>query len=228
MIILIRSRLPGTGVLLLAAPSRGASVAGYMTDSSPDEITLHRLLSSAFDDYGAQPRRDEVQVLDLACGECREVEAVSATALEKLGREGAALRFTGADIRGAEIDTARRRARRLTEAGATVEFMQTDCAKLEDHRELGRSYDMVFLRHQNYWHDRPAWRRIFSNGLARLNDSGLFVITSYFDVEHDLAVKAITAAGGELIASVRNGDSRALPTEGKSVDRHLAVFRRKR
>jgi SAM-dependent methyltransferase len=199
-----------------------------MTDSSPDEITLRRLLDSAFDHSGATARRDEVQVLDLACGECREVEAVSAAALEKLGRKGAALRFTGADIRGAEIDTARRRARRLAEGGAAVEFLQKDCAKLEDHRELGRSFDVVFLRHQNFWHDRPAWRRIFSNGLARLNDSGLLVITSYFDVEHDLAVKAITAAGGELITSVRNRDSRGLPTAGKSVDRHLAVFRRKR
>jgi len=199
-----------------------------MTDSSPDEITLRRLLTSALEEAGAAPRRDAVEVLDLACGECREVEVVSAAALEKLGREGAALRFTGADIRGAELDLARRRARPLAEAGADVEFLQTDCARLDDHGELGRSFDLVFLRHQNYWHDRPAWRKIFAGGLARLDDSGLLVISSYFDVEHDLAVKAITAAGGELVTSVRNGDSRALPAKGKSVDRHLAVFRKRR
>ncbi len=195
-------------------------------DPSPDELTLQHLLGAALDASGAERRRDEVQVLDLACGECREVEVVSSAALEKLGRTGAVLRFTGADIRGAEIDTARRRARKLAEAGATVEFLQTDCANLEDHRELGRSFDLVFLRHQNYWHDRPAWRRIFANGLRRLHDSGLLVISSYFDAEHDLAVRAITAAGGELVTSVRNRNSRALPTPGKSVDRHLAVFRR--
>jgi len=87
---------------------------------------------------------------------------------------------------------------------------------------------MVFLRHQNYWHDRRAWRRIFQNGMERLTESGLLVITSYFDLEHELAVKAITAAGGELVTSVRNKESRALPTDGKSVDRHLAVFRKRK
>jgi len=199
-----------------------------MPAPSSDELSLQRLLTASLEASGAEARRDEVQVLDLACGECREVEVVSAAALEKLGRQGAALRFTGADIRGAELDLAHRRSRALAEAGAEMEFLPADCSKLEDHGELGRSFDLVFLRHQNFWHDRPAWRRIFANGLARLNGSGLLVISSYFDKEHELAVKAITAAGGELVTSVRNSDSRALPTEGKSVDRHLAVFRKRK
>ena len=197
-----------------------------MPDPAPDELSLQRLLTSALDAACVEPRRDEVQVLDLACGECREVEVVAAAALEKLGRAGAALRFTGADIRGAQLDDARARGRLLRKPGTAVDFLEQDCAKLPDLKELGRGFDMVFLRHQNYWNDRRAWRRIFQNGLERLHDSGLLVISSYFDVEHELAVKAITAAGGELVTSVQNKDSRALPTPGKSVDRHLAVFRK--
>jgi chemotaxis methyl-accepting protein methylase len=193
-----------------------------------DEQKLQRLLTTALTKAGVQPQRDEVQVLDLACGACREVEAVSAAALETLGRRGAALRFAGADIRGAQIGEARRRARALREKGAQVEFMEADCSKLRDHRELGREFDMVFLRHQNFWHGRREWRRIFEQGMDRLNDSGLLVITSYFDLEHELAVKAIREAGGELITSVRNNSSRELATPGKSIDRHLAVFRRKK
>ena len=193
-----------------------------------DEQSLHRLLSSALDTARADTRRDEIQILDLACGECREVETVSATALKKLGRPGAALRFVGADIRGAQLDDARARGRKLRKPGTDVEFLEQDCSKLPDLKELGKGFDMVFLRHQNYCHDRRAWRRIFQGGMERLSDSGLLVITSYFDLEHELALKAIQAAGGELVTTVRNADSRALPTAGKSVDRHLAVFRRKR
>lgn len=199
-----------------------------MPESSTDELSLHRLLTTALDGAGVKEKRDDVQVLDLACGECREVEVLSAAALEKLGRKGAGLRFVGADIRGAQIDDARRRARSLQREGRAVEFLEQDCAKLPQLSELGRGFDMVFLRHQNYWNDHRAWRRIFQNGIERLSDSGLLVITSYFDLEHELAVKAITAAGGELVSNMQNCDSRALVTPGKSVDRHLAVFRKRK
>jgi len=200
-----------------------------MSNHSPDETSLHGLLSSALDAALPRVEKDqpaEVQILDLACGPCREVEVVSTVAAAKLGRKGAALRFVGADIRGAQIDEARERARALRKAGASVEFLEQDCSKLRDLTELGDGFDMVFLRHQNFWNDRRAWRRIFSQGMERLSNSGLLVITSYFDREHELAVKAISQACGELVTSVRNTGSRALPTTGKSVDRHLAVFRK--
>ena len=47
------------------------------------------------------------------------------------------------------------------------------------------------------------------------------------DREHALAVKALERTGAELIVSARNDDSIDLSTHGKSVDRHLAVFRRR-
>ena len=200
-----------------------------MSNHSPDETSLHGLLSSALDAALPRVEKDqpaEVQILDLACGPCREVEVVSTVAAAKLGRKGAALRFVGADIRGAQIDEARERARALRKAGASVEFLEQDCSKLRVLTELGDGFDMVFLRHQNFWNDHRAWRRIFSQGMERLSNSGLLVITSYFDREHELAVKAISQACGELVTSVRNTGSRALPTTGKSVDRHLAVFRK--
>jgi hypothetical protein len=97
---------------------------------------------------------------------------------------------------------------------------------LNQHRQLGRDFDLVFVRHQNFWDSPVGWPRIFLEGLERLHESGLFVITSYFDKEHELAVGAITRAGAQLVTSVRNPNSRPLRTKGKSVDRHLAVFRR--
>ena len=86
---------------------------------------------------------------------------------------------------------------------------------------------MVFLRHQNYWHGSEVWKKIFDQGLAKLSEDGLLVITSYFDKEHQLALDALQGLGAELISSTRNETSRALSdAPGKSVDRWMAVLRK--
>jgi hypothetical protein len=54
------------------------------------------------------------------------------------------------------------------------------------------------------------------------------VITSYFDKEHQLALEALQKLGAEVVLSRRNERSRKLITPGKSVDKHIAVLRRKR
>ncbi len=210
----------------------------YLTTSAADCRILENLLGSLLTKSLQLPARgtasltdgsvsSTLQILDLACGTCREMESIS-SALKKATSSGnAGIRFVGADIRGAEIDEAKARARALTSPDFKAEFLLDDCSKIDAHSELGSEFDMVFLRHQNYWNEPNTWIRIFLRGLERLGDKGVLVITSYFDREHDLAVKAIKEAGGELIISVRNPDSRPLPTPGKSVDRHLAVFRRR-
>ena len=68
---------------------------------------------------------------------------------------------------------------------------------------------------------------MFEGGLRQLDEDGLFVITSYFDVEHELACRKLAALGAVKVADHRNLDSRALAdAPGKSVDRHIAIFRK--
>ncbi|MEM9283380.1 MAG: hypothetical protein AAGA96_16275, partial [Verrucomicrobiota bacterium] len=67
----------------------------------------------------------------------------------------------------------------------------------------------------------------YDEALTKLDDDGRLIITSYFDKEHELALEAIQRLGGELIRTEQNLESRKLPTQGKSVDRHVAIFRRK-
>lgn len=168
------------------------------------------------------------QILDLACGSCREAETLVEVFREMKGGTGP-VRFVGADIRHREIDEAAARARGTEKIGDTFEFLVENCAELSRHSQLGGDFDAVFLRHQNYWNDQPVWHRIFEQGLGKLRNDGLMVITSYFDREHEMALQALERAGAELVVSERNESSRLLTgTAGKSVDRHLAVFRRKR
>jgi hypothetical protein len=61
-----------------------------------------------------------------------------------------------------------------------------------------------------------------------VGEDGRLVITSYFDKEHALALDAIQKLGGELIRSEFNEETRELVTPGKSMDRHVAIFRKKK
>ncbi len=167
-------------------------------------------------------RRAQARILDLACGRCDEAETLIHAVKDQTMAGSVSL--VGADIRIREILQARERGSKLP-----AEFLLEDATRLSHHKELGDDFDLVFLRHQNYWHDRETWRKIFDQGLDRLNENGLLVITSYFDKEHELALDALRKLGAEILVSKRNKSSRALPdAPGKSVDRWLAVARLKK
>ena len=146
------------------------------------------------------------------------------------------------DLRDAEIDKAKRRyaaTERLFSAagvpqvrehdgGAEVEFVAGDASKLAGVGQIPSQFDVVFIRHQNVWHDRLAWRKIYAFALGALGESGLLVITSYFDREHLIALELVKLLGGEVVVSLRNPRTVELDAPGKSADRHLAVIRRRR
>jgi hypothetical protein len=163
--------------------------------------------------------RDDMRILNLACGQCDEAETLVNFAQSQT--QGA-VQLIGADIRIREILQARAQHSHLP-----AEFLLEDATKLHHHKELGEDFNMVLLRHQNYWHGPELWKRIFEQGLARMDENGLLVITSYFDKEHQLALEALDKLGAELITTHSNMDSRQLLTPGKSVDKHIAVFRRR-
>jgi SAM-dependent methyltransferase len=175
-----------------------------------------------------------VQILDIACGECREAPTLVQTVQELAAERSVAglqapeilpVRFLGTDLRDREVEMAAERFK--STEGADFEFLVEDASKLDRNREIGGDFDLAFLRHQNFWLDRRIWRRIFAQGLAKLSPDGHLVITSYFDREHQLAIAAMKEVGAELVYTERNLETIELAVPGKSVDRHIAVFRRK-
>jgi precorrin-6B methylase 2 len=174
-----------------------------------------------------RPGADEIRVLDIACGECREAEVLGDFVAELKGTPEAAVKLTGIDVRAREIADAARTFGKRREARDELgkrefEFLTGDAT------ELGGDFDLVFLRHQNFWNGARDWEEIFDHALAKVGEEGRLVITSYFDKEHALALEAIHKLGGELIHTAFNDETRELATPGKSVDRHVAIFRRKR
>ncbi|HYF36515.1 MAG TPA: class I SAM-dependent methyltransferase [Prosthecobacter sp.] len=163
----------------------------------------------------------EMRILNLACGRCDEAETLVSVGQELSG--GNAVEMIGADIRIREIRQAREQHGHLP-----AKFLIEDATKISQHKELGDDFNLVFLRHQNFWHGQEVWKKIFDQGIAKLRPDGCLVITSYFDVEHRLALDALKALGMEVVSNQRNRASRALAdAPGKSVDRWVAVLRRK-
>lgn len=185
-----------------------------------DMAKLKSLLQDCLAPHLPAAQKD-MRILNLACGRCDE-----AATLIQVGNDltkGGSVEMVGADIRIREIRQARETHRHLP-----AQFLLEDATKIDQHKELGDDFNMVFLRHQNFWHGQELWKKIFDQGIAKLRPDGMLVITSYFDVEHKLALRALESLGMEVVSNKRNKTSRALKdAPGKSVDRWVAVLRRR-
>lgn len=160
----------------------------------------------------------ETSILNLACGRADETGVLLDTAAA-----GAARRFyLGIDIRAPEIHEARARWRPARREGDEIDFRHGDASRGIDGLPV---FDLVFLRHQNFWTDPPVWTRIFRHGIGRMKPGGLLVITSYFDREHELASSCLMDLGMRRLAELTNPRTRPLDeSTGKSVDRRIAAF----
>ncbi len=167
----------------------------------------------------------EQRILNLACGRADETAVLA----DVFGSEAGSLEIVGADIRTPEIEEANSRWSTSGDSHIQTRFHVQDGRRFLDALSSDDRFDLAFLRHQNFWNDPALWGRMFDGALRQLKDDGLFVITSYFDKEHQLACEKLSKLGALKVAEYRNPLSRALSdAPGKSIDRHIAVFRRQR
>lgn len=161
---------------------------------------------------------DEVAIFNLACGRADETGVLLETAAPRATRRF----YLGIDIRAAEIREARARWSPARRPADEIEFRHGDASLRMDGLP---DFDLVFLRHQNFWTDAPVWTRIFRHAIGRLKADGLLMITSYFDHEHELATACLMDLGLHRLAELTNPRTRPLDdAPGKSVDRRIAVF----
>ncbi|MDG1358070.1 MAG: methyltransferase domain-containing protein [Akkermansiaceae bacterium] len=190
-----------------------------------DLIRLRQFLKETLHKSGAQipgnPSASK-QLLNLACGRADETKVLA----DVFGHDAESIHLTGIDIRNREIGEAKERWSRVSDK-ASADFLVQDASQLAQIKELDHQFDVAFMRHQNFWNGDTTWTKIYDEALHRLDDDGLLVITSYFDREHRLALDAIQGLGAELICTERNHDSRIITdAPNKSVDRHIAIFRK--
>ncbi|MEM8955471.1 MAG: class I SAM-dependent methyltransferase [Verrucomicrobiota bacterium] len=214
----------------------------FQSQLTEDLARLRQLLSHALpkDLPHNTKNPDLIRILDLACGNCHEAETLAdhfAPHTPAQPSAPAMVELVGVDVREREIADATARCsdylKNLARSQGNnhakkraFEFLAADATKVASHRELSDPFDVVFLRHQNFWHDKEIWHEIFQQGLEKLNPGGTLILTSYFDREHALALEAVQHLGGDLITTMENSEARALKTPGKSIDKQLAVFRK--
>ncbi|WP_411827128.1 class I SAM-dependent methyltransferase [Luteolibacter sp. AS25] len=155
-------------------------------------------------------------ILNLACGRADET-GILAAALEP-AQVGF---YLGMDLRADAIAEAERR---WDLPNGEIEFREGNAAMIGRMEGLP-AFDLVFIRHQNYWHEPLVWEGILDEAFATMKENGYLICTSYFDLEHELFLASMRTRGVRILANVRNAKSRDLPdAEGKSVDRWIAVF----
>ena len=160
-------------------------------------------------------------ILNLACGRSDETGLLA----ELFSHPTGETKFTGIDIRAAELDEATARWTSRNNPKLQANFLTLDATKLPLLREMPQPTHLVFFRHQNFWNGPQLWTTLFDHALHQLHSEGLLIITSYFDKEHMLALTAFESLGAHLLSTLKNPRSRDIPqTSGKSVDRHIAVF----
>lgn len=163
--------------------------------------------------------RPQLRILNLACGRADETGAL----IETLKPYSPQLSITGVDIRNRELEDASLIWKSSTDT--EINFISQNAVNLFDVGSFRSSFDIAFMRHQNFWNGDFTWHKIYDNALHALEPSGILIITSYFDREHLLALKAIQSLGARLVTSFRNPNSRTIDTATrKSIDRHIAFF----
>lgn len=203
-----------------------------MSSSPFDELlqkdldTLEQNLRHLLAPHLAGGKKEHLSLLNVACGRGDETGVLA----KVLGSKAQTAHLQGLDIRAAQIDQANalwKKELSKMAGNLTADFITHRGDRLCDLSEIGTP-DLAFLRHQNFWNDRPVWTKIFDQALERLDEDGLLVITSYFDREHELAVEALKKLGAIQVGSLANPNSRVLSdAPGKSVDKHLAVFKKR-
>ena len=193
---------------------------------TPEHLSsLRQLLVNIALPHWRPPTTTQRNILNLACGRSDETGVLA----DLFTNPGDDIRFTGIDIRSAELDeaTARWSHKQSGPSQLQTEFITCDGAHLNLLREIPSPPHLAFFRHQNFWNGPRLWTSLYDQALERLSPQGIVIITSYFDKEHLLALKAFETLGAHLLATAQNPNSHPIPaTPGKSADRHLAVFSR--
>ena len=160
--------------------------------------------------------RGKISILNLACGRADETGVlVNSLAPAEIGF------YLGIDLRGDAIEEACRRWKSTT---CEIHFLEGNAAMVGRMKTLPE-FDLIFLRHQNYWHEPMVWEGILDEAISAMKPNGYLVCTSYFDLEHDLFMASMRERGANLLINVRNHQSRLLlDAEGKSVDRWLGIW----
>jgi len=172
------------------------------------------------------------RILNLGCGVCYEALVLSSYFGNRPnGFDSEDVFVVGIDIDEKKIERARNeylepdfseKITKLVEQ-PNYRFIPGDARKLKELVE--GEFDIIVARHPNVAEIPDTWQTIFGESYKLMRLSGLFIATSFSDIEHKMLEEQIQKAGYKIALSVSN--MYAIPTshEKVSIDRNVLLAR---
>lgn len=191
------------------------------------------LVSNVNENNFEVPLDRNIKVLDLGCGVCEEKNVVNAYFG---GSNNPNLLNKNVELFGIDNDV---EAVRLANEKVpsdyhdNYKFINGDATDLAKYPEIPSSVDVVILRHQqmfqpNYNNDyvieTELWEKIFEQGLKKLSDKGVYIVTSYTSDEHERFLEFLVEEDCQIINASDNEFAEPLGAGG--IDKYVIVLKK--
>jgi len=162
----------------------------------------------------AIPEERKIQILDIACGECKEAKLL----IKFFGNEYAKSDDGNASLIGVDIDQKRiNRAIELNSDNQNAVFLCKDATKLDEYPEISVQADIIMIRSQQISASKRIWTEIFSQAIKKLTDNGIMIVTSVSDGEHQMLKDAIKNLPFQILLDETNPHSRISDGHGQDM-----------
>lgn len=186
---------------------------------------------------GYEPPQDkQTQVLDLACGRCGEGIVLSAFfGGNDFGSPSDRVKVTGVDVSQKDIDRAIKDNEKPNFSKSITtyylppnfEFIVGDATDLSKYPQVPQKADVVVIRHQQISDNEQLWTKIFRQALERVTSEGIVLITSFSDVEHEMALQALQKLPCDVVITQTNPYAKPSNQKEVSLDRNIAIVKTK-
>jgi len=182
------------------------------------------------------PQGRQTIILNLGCGRCEEGIVLSAFfGGEDFGNSSENVKLIGVDINQKAIEEAISLYSVFDFSGEITkhvlppnyEFIVSDATNLDQYQQIPKKVDVVVIRHQQIANDEQTWVKIFQQAIQRVSKDGIIIITSLFDIEHQMLIEALRKLDCEIVIDESNPYAKPLGHPEISLDRRVAIIRKK-
>jgi len=200
-----------------------------------DRAAFWNMLATYVGPTGYRIPEGDSTVLMVGCGKAEEAIVLSAFfGNSGFGTPSEKVKIIGIDLDGKEIDAAVERNKTIdfSKSGydrylpSNYQFIVGNATRLDDHPSIPRKVDVVVSRHQQISDSDQVWGEIFSQGLQRLRPGGVFIFTSYSEIEADMLVTKLKSLGANIVHHGKNRYARPLGHDLISKDRVVTIVRK--
>lgn len=154
-------------------------------------------------DFSQLSRTKRVSILNVACGQGDDTLPFNSFFGKVAYGENGNTDYLGIDIRGDQIEIARKKQKQLP----NTRFEVADATRMNTYPFLRRKFDVVVVRHpeiRSYNLVSRNWQRIFEQAYKHLKVGGLFLLTGYRCFEWKASDTILRARGARRLIKAQN------------------------